>query len=66
MSEKIITKPVTPEYEEAWDRIFRNARVEYCIQCGRELPNHRDDLCFICRSKAEDAYDIQREIEEFE
>jgi len=22
MSEKIISKPATPEYEEAWDRVF--------------------------------------------
>lgn len=25
MSEKIISKPPTPEYEEAWDRIFGKA-----------------------------------------
>ncbi len=28
MSEKIITKPPTPEYNEAWERVFGNKKDE--------------------------------------
>ncbi len=27
MSQKIITRPLTPEYEENWERIFGNKKV---------------------------------------
>jgi hypothetical protein len=61
MSDRIISKPPTPEYEEAYERIFKK-----CALCGckREFED-TDGLCFRCRVNAEDAFDIQREIERF-
>lgn len=73
---KITSKPYTEAGEASWDRVFGrhtefheefDRNVQYCVQCGRRIEFHdHDDLCFICRSKAEDAHSIQREIEEFE
>lgn len=30
MTNKIITKPPTPEYEEAWDRVFGKEKQRVC------------------------------------
>ena len=34
--DKLITKPTTKEYEEGWDRIFKNMK-SLCGICGKDL-----------------------------
>ena len=34
--DKLITKPTTKEYEDGWDRIFKDTK-SLCRICGKEL-----------------------------